>query len=94
MSKAKLNALQARLDLLSVALAALAREVPADRVAEVQEGLWRGVEGWLDGLALSRQADTAVAADLGRLMCALSSRGAVHFCSPSEPRPRDDSDSN
>ena len=78
MSKAKLNALQARLDLLSVALAALAREVPADRVAAVQEGLWRGVEGRLDGLALSQQADIAVAADLGRLMCALSGGAPFH----------------
>ena len=77
MSKAKLNALQARMDVLSLALAALAREVPAERVAAVQDGLWRGLEERLDGVALSSQADRAVAADLGRLMCALSGRGPL-----------------
>lgn len=41
MSKAKTEALQVRLDVLSLALVALAREVAPDRVAAVREGLLR-----------------------------------------------------
>ena len=77
MSKAKLNAMDARMDVLSLALAALAREVPAERMAAVQDGLLRGVEQKLDGMTLSKQTDAAVAADLGRLICALSGRAAL-----------------
>ena len=77
MSKAKLNALQARMDVLSLALAVLAREVPAERLEAVQDGLLHGVEQRLDGVALSSQADKAIAADLGRLMCALSGRALL-----------------
>jgi hypothetical protein len=66
MSKAKLNAMQARLDVLSLALAALAREVPAERAMAVQDRL--------DGAALSSQVDAAVATDLSRLMGALGCR--------------------
>jgi len=71
MSKAKLNAMQARLDVLCLALAALAREVPAERVAAVEDSLRREVEQRLNGVALSPQADAAVAADLCRLLRAL-----------------------
>jgi hypothetical protein len=77
MSKAKIDAMQARMDVLSLALVALAGEVPAARVAAVQELLLRGVEQRLDGVMLSAQTDAAIAADLGRLMCAL--RGRAHF---------------
>ena len=41
MSKAKTEALEVRLDVLSAALVALAREVAPDRVAAVREGLLR-----------------------------------------------------
>jgi len=54
-----------------LALTALAREVPAERRAAVQDRLLHGVEQRLDKLMLSPQTDAAVAADLGRLMCAL-----------------------
>ena len=74
MSKAKLNALQARMDVLSLALAVLAREVPAERLAAVQDGLLHGVERRLDGVMLSPQTDAAIAADLARMMCALGGR--------------------
>jgi len=74
MSKAKLDALQARLDLLSLALVALARELPAERVAAAQAGLRREVDQRLGGAALSPQADAAVAADLSSLLRALEGR--------------------
>ena len=72
MSKAKLNAMQVRLEVLTLAVAALAGEVPAERVAAVQDGLRHGIEQWLDGVdALSPQADAAMAADLCSLLSAL-----------------------
>jgi hypothetical protein len=71
MSKAKTEALQVRLDVLSVALVALARAVAPDRVAAVREGLWRDVALRLDGVVLSAQADEAIATDLAGLMSAL-----------------------
>ena len=74
MSKAKLNAMQARLDVLSMALAALAREVPAERAVAVQDRLRRGLQLRLDKAALSPQVDAAVATDLSRLMGALGCR--------------------
>ena len=77
MSKAKLNAVQARLDVLSLALAALAalaREVPAGRAVAVQDRLRRRLQLRLDGAALSPQVDAAVATDLSRLMGALGCR--------------------
>lgn len=49
MSKAKLNAMQARLNVLSLALAALAREVPAERAVAVQDRLRRGLQRRLNG---------------------------------------------
>ena len=39
MSKAKMDAMQARLDVMAVAVTALARAVPAERTAAVQEVL-------------------------------------------------------
>ena len=77
MSTSKIDAMQARMDVLSLALAALAREVPAERAAAVQELLLHGVEQRLDGVMLSPQTDAAIAADLARLMCAL--RGRAHL---------------
>ena len=77
MSTSKIDAMQARMDVLSLALAALAREVPADRVAAVQDGLLRGVEKRLKGVTLSPPTDSAMAADLGNLMCALSGRAPL-----------------
>lgn len=74
MSTARMDSMQARLDVLVVALAALARAVPAESAATVQEVLRREVEQRLDGMALSAQADEAVAADLSRLMHALDVR--------------------
>ena len=71
MSKAKMDAMQARLDVMAVAVTALARAVPAERAAAVQEVLWREVAQRLDGLALSPKADATVAADLSRLVRAL-----------------------
>lgn len=71
MSKAKAEALQMRLDVLSVALVALARAVAPDRVAAVREGLWRDVTQRLDGVVLSAKADEAITADLAGLMIAL-----------------------
>ena len=74
MSKAKLDAMRARLDVLSLALVALVCEVPAERVAAVRAGLRLGVEKRLGGVALSPQADAAMAADLSSLLCALGGR--------------------
>ena len=73
MSKAKSHALQARLEVmaLALALAALARAVPADRAVAVQEELRREVAQRLDGVALSPEVDAAVAADLCSLLSAL-----------------------
>ena len=71
MPKAKLDAVQARLDVLTLALAALANEVPAERAAMVLDGLRDRVKRRLDGVSLSRQADAAVAADLNCLISAL-----------------------
>ena len=76
MSNAKMNAIQARLDVLTVALTALARALPAERAAAVQDGLRRAVAQRLDGVALSPDADAAVAADLGSLMSALGDRAS------------------
>ena len=73
MPKAKLDAVQARLDVLTLALAALANEVPAERAAMVLDGLRDKVKRRLDGVSLSRQADAAVAADLNCLISALGS---------------------
>lgn len=74
MSKVNMEALQARLDVMALALAALARAVPAEQVAAVQDGLRLAVAQRLDGLALSPKADAAVAADLASLMSALGGR--------------------
>lgn len=71
MPKAKFEALQARMDVMALALAALARAVPAEQAAALQEVLRREVSQRLDGVALSPEADAAVAADLGGLMSAL-----------------------
>ena len=71
MPKAQLDAVQARLDVLTLALAALANEVPAERAAMVLDGLRDRVKRRLDGVSLSRQADAAVAADLNCLISAL-----------------------
>lgn len=76
MTKAGMDALQVRLDMLVLALAALARAVPAELAAAVQDGLRREVEQRLEGRALSPQADEAVAADMACLMNALDVRGA------------------
>lgn len=76
MTMANVDAMQVRLDVLSLALAALARAVPADLAAGIQESLRREVAKRLDGVALSPQADEVVAADLGRLMSALGARAA------------------
>ncbi len=71
MSKAKTEALQVRLDVLSAALVALARTVAPDQVAAVRERLSRDVAQRLDGVVLSAQADEAIATDLAGLMSAL-----------------------
>ena len=76
MSKAKMNAMQARLDVMTVALTALARALPPEQAAAAQDGLRRAVALQLDGLALSPDADAAVAADLGGLMSALGDRAS------------------
>ena len=73
MPKAKLDAVQARLDVLTLALAALANEVPAERAAMVLDGLRDRVKRRLDSVSLSRQADAAVAADLNCLISSLGS---------------------
>lgn len=57
MTMARMDAMQVRLDVMSLALAALARAVPADLAAGIQEGLQREVAKRLDGVALSPQAD-------------------------------------
>ena len=74
MSKFSMETVQARLDLMALALVTLARGVPEDRVAAVQEGLRQSVARQLDGVTLSPDADAAVAADLSRLMEALGDR--------------------
>ncbi len=78
MSKARMDAMQARLDVMAVAMTALARAVPAERATAVREGLRRELAQRMEGVALSPDADAAVAADLSSLMCALggwASRG-------------------
>jgi hypothetical protein len=74
MSKAKLDEMQARLDVMAMALVALARYVPAGQAAALQADLRREVAQRLDGEVLSPDADAAVAADLGSLLNALSDR--------------------
>ena len=74
MSRAKMDALRARLDVMALALATLARAVPAEQAVALKDGLRRDVAQRLDGAALSHEADAAVAADLSRLMSALGSR--------------------
>lgn len=76
MSKAKIQGLQMRLDVLSAALVALARAVPAELAAAVQEGLRQEVTQRLKGAQLTPHADETIAADLGRLMDALKGRSA------------------
>lgn len=71
MSKARLDEMQARLDVMALALIALTRLVPADQAAALQADLRREVAQRLEGEGLSPKADAAVAADLGRLMGAL-----------------------
>lgn len=74
MSKAKLDEMQARLDVMALALVALARCVPAGQAAALQAGLRREMAQRLDGEVLSPDADAAVAADLGSLLNALRGR--------------------
>ena len=76
MSKAKIQGLQMRLDVLSVALVALARTVPEELATAVQEGLRREVTQRLERAQLTPHADEAISADLGRLMDALQGRSA------------------
>lgn len=76
MSKAKIQGLQMRLDVLSVALVALARTVPKESATAVQEGLRREVTRRLEGAQLTPHADETISADLGRLMDALQARSA------------------
>ncbi len=71
MSKLSMETVQARLDVMSLALVTLARAVPEERVAAVQDGLRRSVTRQMDGVTLSPDADAAVAADLSRLIEAL-----------------------
>lgn len=80
MSKATMDAMQARLDVLSLALVALARAVPTERVAAVQDALRRDLEQRLDGVALSPEADEAMAAEVSNLISALNGR----LCGESE----------
>ncbi len=76
MSKAKLETLQVRLDMLSAAMVALARAVPEEMAVAVHEGLRREVAKRLDGTQLTPHADEAIAVDLGRLINALQERPA------------------
>lgn len=71
MSKAQMDALQVRLDVLSLALAEIARALPPDRAASVRKAIRNRVTQRLDGVALSDTADAVVAGDLGGLIGAL-----------------------
>ncbi len=71
MAKARMDALQVRLDVLSLALAEVARALPPDRAASVREAIRNGVTQRLSGVALSATADAVVARDLGGLISAL-----------------------
>ena len=71
MSKARLDALQVRLDVLSLALAAMARAMPPESAASVQAAMRREVVQRLNGVVLSATADAALARDLGGLISAL-----------------------
>jgi hypothetical protein len=76
MSKERIDAMQARLDVMALAMVALAPVVPMEQAASLQDGLRRNVAQRLDGVTLSPQADAAVAADLGSLMSALRVKAA------------------
>ena len=71
MLKAKLDSMQARLDVLTLVLAALAKKVPAERAALVLDGLRDRVNRRFVDAPLSHGADAAVAADLNCLISAL-----------------------
>jgi hypothetical protein len=71
-----MDALQVRLDVLAPALTALARAVPAELAATVQEDQRREVALRLEGVSLSAQADEALAADLGGVISAMSAQAA------------------
>jgi hypothetical protein len=77
-----MDAMQVRLDVLALALATLARAVPADLAGAVQDGLRRDVAQRLSGVSLSAKADEAVAADLGSLLSALADRAAWSVHTP------------
>lgn len=64
-----------RLDVLSIALLALARAVPAGKQASVREDLQRDVGRWLSGASLSSGSDAAIAAELSALLAAVGPEG-------------------
>lgn len=76
MKKAQVEELQLRLEMMSLALSALARALPAAAAATVVDALTEEVGLRLQQRRLSDSADAAMAADLGRLFMALQRTAA------------------
>ncbi len=69
MARSRVDVLQARLDLVTTSLTALLHVLPPEMAGLVAQNLHQHLSG--EPATPSADADEAVAADLGRLMCAL-----------------------
>lgn len=67
-----LQALNARLDILAIALVELARSTPSNEARRVAEGIQMGLNGRMQRAPLRGDADAAAAADLAPILAALA----------------------
>lgn len=74
MTSLALQAVNLRLDVMSMALAELARALPPAQAARVAEAIVKQATGRLAGTSMSEIADEPVAADLAPLFLALHRR--------------------
>jgi hypothetical protein len=74
MTSPALQAVNLRLDIMSMALAELARVLPPSQAARVAEAIVKQAMGRLAGTSTSEIADESIAADLAPLLSALHKR--------------------
>lgn len=74
MTSVALQAVNLRLDVMSMALAELARAVPPSQAARVAEAIVKQAMDRLAGASMSEIADESIAADLAPLLSALQRR--------------------
>lgn len=71
MKSIALQAVNLRLDVMSMALTELARAVPPSQAGRVSDAIVKQAMGLLAGASMSETADESIAADLAPLLSAL-----------------------